>query len=578
MDLKAYDPNISAQFLPPGTRYGFMAESGVLIWRNVDPEGVIGTKSPAEAAQRMLEVRNGEFESVGSDGVSRFYSVAHMPETGWIAFVGVPVSAVYATARQRAATETLIAFIAICLLIYFAIFFLRRVTGPIATLERAAKAVHAGNLGTRVPISGPTEIAEVARAFNAMIEGMEASTNQLKVEISAHARTEESLRLSEQQMAASQQIGGTGSWVYGIATNGINASAQSLAMFGFAPGGREYSLGDFLACIQDRDRVSDVFAVAIREEKAYDDQFVIVPADGSPARVIHSMGRLEKDAQGNPLRVVGFIQDITDRKRAEDEIRSLNETLEVRISERTASLEQALRDLESFSYSTSHDLRTPLRAINGFSQVLIQTEREKLSDEGKRLLDRIAQAAIRLGRLIDDVLEYSRIGRIQMKHDRVDLNTLCREVANELQSLYPQTRITQGPLPSVTGDATMLKQVLQNLISNACKFTVAAADSKVDVGMVESANEQVFYVKDNGVGFDMNYADKLFCMFERLHTEDQFSGSGVGLAIVKRLIERHGGRIWAESAPGKGASFFFSLKNPPEMVLTRQGAPDSPLG
>ena len=252
-----------------------------------------------------------------------------------------------------------------------------------------------------------------------------------------------------------------------------------------------------------------------------------------------------------------LLEQVDERKRAEDEVQQLNRQLEQRVAQRTADLEQANKELEAFSYSASHDLRTPLRAISGFSQVLIEDERERLSADGRGLLERIVRNANRMAELIDDILKYSRASRRALDRQPVDLDALAHAVAEELANGRVLLQI--GSLPTVSGDATMLRQVLENLIGNAVKFSAQREQARVEVGCREAQGGTVFYVKDNGAGFDMRYADKLFGMFQRLHAESEFPGTGVGLAIVKRLIERHGGRIWAEAGLDKGATFNFTL-------------------
>ncbi len=269
--------------------------------------------------------------------------------------------------------------------------------------------------------------------------------------------------------------------------------------------------------------------------------------------------RFERDATSGHLVVYGVSRDITERKVAERRLRDFNAELERRVQQRTAELERANRDLESFSYSISHDLRAPLRAINGFSSILASEERERLSADGKDLLDRVAKAATRLGQLIDDVLEYSRAGRLAKADERVDLRTLAQKIAGELGETYPHAVITVGELPAVQGDPTMLRQILINLAGNACKYSAGRERPIVEIGAQEGEDEVVIHVQDNGAGFDMRYADKLFGMFQRLHPESDFQGTGVGLAIVKRLVERHGGRVWAEAEPDRGATFRFTL-------------------
>lgn len=257
--------------------------------------------------------------------------------------------------------------------------------------------------------------------------------------------------------------------------------------------------------------------------------------------------------------IIGTASDISERKEAEDRFRELTATLERRVSERTAELDRALKDIESFSFSVSHDLRAPLRAISGFAHLLHNSETERLSPDGQHMLERIEKNSQRMAELIDDILAYSRAGRQALDLVEVDMNTLVREVAAECRASYPAASLTMAPLPRVSADIRMLRQVWSNLIANAMKYSSRQARSQVDIGVIQDQGETVFFVRDNGAGFDIRYADKLFGMFQRLHTEAEFPGTGVGLAIIKRLVEHHGGRIWAESIPGQGATFSFTL-------------------
>jgi PAS domain S-box-containing protein len=268
-----------------------------------------------------------------------------------------------------------------------------------------------------------------------------------------------------------------------------------------------------------------------------------------------------------PYALVSSYNDITDRKRAAAAIRELNESLERRVAERTAELEYANRELEAFSYSVSHDLRAPLRSINGFSHILKDTERERLSAESGELLDRVIQAANRMGELIDDILRFSRVRRMELQRNAVDMLALARTVADELRGVYPAARIEIGDLPTVIGDQTMLRQALTNLLDNALKFSSRRLRPVVEIGACADDREAIFRVHDNGAGFDMRYASRLFGVFQRMHSATEFPGTGVGLAVVKRIIERHKGRIWAEAEPDKGADFYFTLPTAPQVPI-----------
>jgi PAS domain S-box-containing protein len=265
-----------------------------------------------------------------------------------------------------------------------------------------------------------------------------------------------------------------------------------------------------------------------------------------------------KDAQENPVGWIASVTDITDRKRAEQEIHRLNAELEQRVLQRTAQLQAANEELESFSYSVSHDLRSPLLAIDGFSKILDRRYGTLLDAEGQRILKVIRESTSRMGQLIDDLLSFSRWGRQEMRTSPIDMKELAQEVFSQLLSHRPVTfRI--HPLPPIRADHAMIRQVLFNLLSNALKFTASQPEPVIEVGGASGPSENTYFVRDNGVGFDPRYADRLFAVFHRLHRTEEFSGSGVGLAIVKRIVSGHGGRVWAEGAPQQGATFYFSL-------------------
>ena len=267
------------------------------------------------------------------------------------------------------------------------------------------------------------------------------------------------------------------------------------------------------------------------------------------------------DAHGELLGIVGTTSDITPRKRAEIAMRQLNEQLEDRVEERTAELRQANRELEAFAYTVSHDLRAPLRAIDGFSVIVEEELGETGSADARQGLAAIRTNIQRMSALIDGLLDFSRLNRTPLVTMRVDLDELVREIWDDLAATRQGREIefVCEPMGTCEADQTLLRQVFTNLLSNAVKFTRNQPAPKIQVGRELRGKETVYYVKDNGVGFDLKYRDKLFGVFERLHSGSDYEGTGVGLAIVQRIILRHGGQVWAESAPGAGATFYFSL-------------------
>ena len=262
---------------------------------------------------------------------------------------------------------------------------------------------------------------------------------------------------------------------------------------------------------------------------------------------------------------------VLNRALAVRRLRQENAQLERDIAERTRQLEMANKQLESankeleaFSYSVSHDLRAPLRAVQGFCQIYMDDFRSTIPQDGLPLLEHVLQGSQRMGQLIEDLLEFSRLGRQPILRQVVLLDRMAARLVEETRAKEPERKVDVrlGKLGDCEGDPSLIEQVLVNLVSNAFKFTRKREDSRIEIGCREEGDERIYFVKDNGAGFDMKYADKLFGVFQRLHTTTQFEGTGVGLSIVKRIVERHGGRIWAESAVDQGAALYFTL--PPE--------------
>jgi light-regulated signal transduction histidine kinase (bacteriophytochrome) len=296
---------------------------------------------------------------------------------------------------------------------------------------------------------------------------------------------------------------------------------------------------------------------AIQGEEVNDLEIFVRPPDSSDGIWIRVTGRPLKDAQGALKGGVAVCRDITATKLAhESEIRKLNRELELRVVELTA----VNAELEAFTYTVSHDLRAPLRQIDGFSRILLG-EAGTLSAQARHYLDRVREGSTRMGRMVDELLNLSRIGRQELKKRPVDLGLIVAEILRELQPELEGRQIEWqvGELPTVQCDPVLIRNVLVNLLSNAIKFTRSRPCAVIGVGQLEKDGRNVVFVRDNGVGFNMRYSNKLFGVFQRLHRQDEFEGTGVGLATVQRIVHKHGGEIWAASELGRGATFYFTL-------------------
>lgn len=309
---------------------------------------------------------------------------------------------------------------------------------------------------------------------------------------------------------------------------------------------------------EDRERTVAAWKAAVKNGTGFDVEFRIRRADGV-YRWFKTRATRLSDASGKTMKWFGSNTDIDDQKRAEEEIKKLNEDL----NRRAVELESANKELEAFSYSVSHDLRAPLRHIDGFVHLIQKHAASSLDEKSRRYLKTLSESAKQMGHLIDDLLAFSRMGRSELRRTAVRLDQLVQEVVREFQEETQRRKIHWkiGPLPQVDGDPSMLRLALLNLVSNAVKYTRPRTQPRIEISSNPEGDETVFFIRDNGVGFDMQYVNKLFGVFQRLHSAAEFEGTGIGLANVRRIVHRHGGRIWAEGAVEGGATFYFSLPN-----------------
>lgn len=381
-------------------------------------------------------------------------------------------------------------------------------------------------------------------------------------DMSERKHIESELRASEARLNEAQRIAHLGNWELDLISNRLTWSDEIFRIFEIDPQQFGASYDAFLAAIHpdDRERVNHAYEDSVANRQPYDIVHRLQMADGR-IKFVNERCETTYDAAGKPLRSAGTVHDITALKLTEDALRALNQELEQRVAHRTAQLEAANQELEAFAYSVSHDLRAPLRAVDGFSKILMEDYAAELNDDARRLLGMVRNNALRMGQLISDILDFSRSSRQEIAKTSIDLGKLAAEVFAEQQAAVPQRTLQfiQGELPPAWGDRALLRQVLANLLSNAVKFTGRQAEARIMLDGAIELGECHYRICDNGAGFDMHYVDKLFGIFERLHTREEFEGTGIGLAIVKRIVTRHGGRVWAEGKPDQGACFHFTL-------------------
>ena len=381
-------------------------------------------------------------------------------------------------------------------------------------------------------------------------------------DITDRKHAEEALAKTAQYLATAQSIAHVGSWEWNIETGELLWSDETRRIFGLQPGQVDPRYGRALqfAHPHDRERYEATLQRAVESGGTFSVEIRIVRADATEGTVIVAGGVFGAE-DGQPRTFIGVVQDISERKRAEDEIRALNEALERRVSERTEELAIINEELEAFSYSVSHDLRAPLRQIEGFSRILLEDYAAQVGAEVKQYLHRIQAGTQRMGQLIEDLLNLSRVTLEQMVRQVVHLSDLAQAIVADLRRSAPNRPVELVIAPGLVaeGDPHLLRVALDNLLGNAWKYTSKHGAARIEFGVIEREGEVVYFVRDDGAGFDMTRAAKLFGAFQRFHSTSEFEGTGVGLAIVQRIIRRHGGRIWAEAEVDKGATFYFTL-------------------
>ncbi|MBW7888218.1 MAG: PAS domain S-box protein [Bacteroidetes bacterium] len=380
-------------------------------------------------------------------------------------------------------------------------------------------------------------------------------------------KAEEALKQSEERWRYALEGSGDGVWEWSSTDNRIYRSHRLKETLGYSDDELNESFNDWGSIVHPED--VELLSRELRNlingiSKKFAIEYRMICKDKTIKWIFDRAKVMEYDAEEKPSRVIGTHTDITGMKTIQHQIRELNDTLEQKVEERTGQLQELNKQLESFAYSVSHDLRAPLRAIDSFSKILLEDEYEKLSEDGKDYLHKVRNNTGRMNTLIDSLLQFSRMSRAEVHKKKFDAEQLASSIADELLRLEPERtfKLHVDRLPQAYGDPALLHHVFLNFIGNAVKFTKEKNPAEITIECSENEHELIFCVKDNGCGFDMQYADKLFGVFQRLHSEKEYSGTGVGLAIVQRIVSRHGGKVWAESVLNEGAAFYFSLPKP----------------
>jgi PAS domain S-box-containing protein len=401
--------------------------------------------------------------------------------------------------------------------------------------------------------AGPAEALPAAQAF----------TSGAEREVAALQAT---LRLSEERLRLAQQVARVGSFEWNIQT-GVNLWTPELeVMYGLRPGEFDRTLSSWEQLVLPEDRASAVAAVkrALDSEDSVEGEWRVRWPDGS-VRWLVGRFRMIRDAAGQPQCLVGVNVDITRRKLAELELQQLNQRLEQLLSERTEQFGGLRRELEAFTYSVAHDLRAPLRGMHGFAKILLDEQAEVLSADGRDCLRRIQSNAVAMSQLVDGLLALAKVTLGELEPGVIDLSELARAANAEHAAREPERQVSvviQGGL-SAWADRGLIRSLFDNLLANAWKFTRKVPHACIEVGCRQQEGSRVYFVRDNGVGFNMEYANKLFVPFQRLHAPREFPGTAIGLAACHRIVARHGGRIWGDGKVGEGATFFFTLPSVP---------------
>ena len=577
VDLGRFHTVASPIHLPAHSTLTIINQEGTVIIRSPEAQHWIGkTVQTAEITKSILNRQEGNVIARDIDQERRICGFATIAGVGWRVYAGIPNSFALVGTRLKTVKTSLISGALLGLVIALVLFLARFINEPIRMLFNATVAAAEGRSEKAVPVTGPKEIAAVAAQFNRMLASrqqkeaeiqkltselekrvtertaeLEQANKELQREVSVRKSAEEALSCHRMElqgyidsmstMNAKVAPDGTLLLVNRITQEATGLPLETLMRTNFLEG----HWWAFDPAVQHRVRAAFAEACAGRSVsydervlvfgKVIDIHFSLIPASGRDGQVSY---------------IVAEARDITQRKQAEEAL-----------AERTGQLEATNKELEAFAYSVSHDLRAPLRAIDGFTKALFDDYQSRLDEEGISYLHRVRTATNRMSHLIDDLLHLSRISRSELQWATVDLSALAAEIVSNVKESNPGRAVDLILRPGMLtrGDPRLLRVVVENLLRNSWKFTRDKNPARIEFGMRPISGVNTFFVDDNGAGFDMTYAGKLFGAFQRLHSSDEYEGTGIGLATVQRIVHRHGGRVWAEGRIDQGATFFFTL-------------------
>ena len=573
IDLATWFKELAASVsLPQNASLLLVNDRGTILARHPDAELWMGKAMPDKPLINAIAAgpQTGRVEDIGLDGVQRLYvfTQVHTTSADRVFMVaGIPSANLYAEAN-KIFLGGLVGILLVAAMVGSVAWFggSRLILSPVLALINAVKKIGQGDLRARTHLPHSAgEFGQLARSFDDM-----AAVLQTRQSEAAHAAA----RFTN---------------IVNLAADAIISMDENQHIHIFNQGA-ERIFGYTAAEVAGQPLDMLLPAHLAEAHRAHVRRFATEPEtarDMNRRAEIHGRrrdgtefpaeGNISKVTENGKIQFTVILRDISARKQAEEEIRQINVNLDRRVIERTAELQAANQELEAFSYSVSHDLRAPLRTIDGFSQAVLEDCADQLGDQGREHLNRVRAATQNMGHLIDDMLKLARVTRAEMKREAVDLSALANSVLANLQTSAPERKMDWHIEPGLvaSGDAPLLRVVLDNLLGNAWKFTAKQSHACIDFGALQASpvmdeaervgnppsntGGPIYFVRDNGVGFDMTYAGKLFGAFQRLHNVSEFPGTGIGLATVQRIIHRHGGRVWAESTPGKGATFYFSL-------------------